>query len=235
MSIRKLARGLFAVATVAALALIGAAAPAEAQITTGGLSGRVVDTNGDGLPGATVTIVHQPTNTTYTQVTDGQGRFRVVNARVGGPYAVRAMLDGFAPAETATSVQLGETTDLLLELGIVVEGEEVLVTGAAAEFINPNRTGSVSQLDAEQIAAFPTVRRNILLDGARTNPYASIRASDDNQKDISFAGRSSKYNNIQIDGSNYNDLFGLGESGGTPAGQANSQPIQQDVVAELQV
>jgi len=235
MSIRKLARGLWAVAAAAALALVGVAAPAEAQITTGGISGRVVDTNGEGLPGATVTAVHQPTNTTYTQVSDGQGRFRVVNARVGGPYVVRAVLDGFTPAEATISVLLGETTEVGLELAVVVEGEEVLVTGAAEDFINPNRTGSQSQLDAEQIAAFPTVRRNILLDGAKTNPYASIRASDENQKDISFAGRSSKYNNIQIDGSNYNDLFGLGESGGTPAGQANSQPIQQDVVAELQV
>jgi hypothetical protein len=236
MSIRKLARGLCAVAAAAAaLALVGVAAPAEAQITTGGISGRVVDTNGEGLPGATVTIVHQPTNTTYTQVSDSEGRFRVVNARVGGPYVVRGVLDGFTPAEATISVLLGETTDVALELAVVVEGEEVLVTGAAADFINPNRTGSQSQLDAEQIATFPTVRRNILLDGAKTNPYASIRASDENQKDISFAGRSSKYNNIQIDGSNYNDLFGLGESGGTPAGQANSQPIQQDVVAELQV
>ena len=206
-----------------------------AQVTTGGISGRAVDAEGGGLPGVTVTAVHQPTNTTYDAVTDEEGRFRIVNAKVGGPYVVRAELEGFEPGQETTAVPLGQTIDITLKLGLVAASEEIVVTAEAVDLINPNRSGSTSSLSQEQIESFPTVRRNIVLDGARTNPYASIRASDENQKDISFAGRSSKYNNIQIDGSNYNDLFGLGESGGTPAGQTNAQPVQQDVVAELQV
>ena len=204
-------------------------------MTTGGISGRAVDAEGGGLPGVTITAVHQPTNTTYDAVTDEEGRFRIINAKVGGPYVVRAELEGFEPGQENTAVALGQTTDITLQLGLVAASEEIVVTAEAVDLINPNRSGSTSSLSQEQIQSFPTVRRNIMLDGARTNPYASIRASDENQKDISFAGRSSKYNNIQIDGSNYNDLFGLGESGGTPGGQTNAQPVQQDVVAELQV
>jgi hypothetical protein len=235
MSNRSLARRALSAAAAALLALLVIPATAAAQVTTGGLSGTVVDADGNNLPGVLITATHQPTNTKYVQTTDEKGRFLVVNAKVGGPYVVRAELDGFQTVETETAVRLGDTVNVEIALGRVVEGGTVEVTGEAGP-IDPNRTGATSALSSKEIETVATVRRNIVIDGARiASPYASIRANDENQKDISFAGRSSKYNNIQIDGSNYNDLFGLGESGGTPGGQTNSQPVQQDVVAELQV
>ncbi len=48
------------------------------------------------------------------------------------------------------------------------------------------------------------------------------------------AGRSNRYNNVQIDGTQYNDLFGLGSSG-TPGGQARTNPISMDAIQEFQV
>src|SRR5262249_8571640 len=41
-------------------------------------------------------------------------------------------------------------------------------------------------------------------------------------------------NNIQIDGSVNNDLFGLAASG-TPGGQANSKPVSVEAIKEFQV
>lgn len=237
MSNRSFAPRSLWVATLAGIALLCAAASVEAQVTTGTLSG-VVRAQSDNslLPGATVTITHVPTNSTFVRNTDANGEFSLVNAKPGGPYTVKVEMDGFEPAErTGVTVGLGQTSRVEIALGLSAVTEEITVTGAAGEFISSARMGSTNELDQQDILAYPTVRRNILLDGAKTNPYASIRASDENQKDISFAGRSSKYNNIQIDGSNYNDLFGLGESGGTPAGQTNAQPVQQDIVQELQV
>jgi len=236
MSIRKMKESVAVCAALAAALLVALAAPAAAQVTTGNLSGTVTATSdGSAIPGATVVATHVPTNTAYSAVTDANGFFRMINLRVGGPYKIEASLDGFEPGGvTDIMVPLGDTANVEFDLKLAGVSEEIVVVGEAT-FINPDKMGSSSKLESAQIERFPTVRRNILLDGARANPYASIRASDDNQKDISFAGRSSKYNNIQIDGSNYNDLFGLGESGGTPGGQTNSQPVQQDVVAELQV
>ena len=51
---------------------------------------------------------------------------------------------------------------------------------------------------------------------------------------LSVAGRSGRYNNIQIDGAVNNDVFGLARQG-TPGGQANTQPISLDAVSELQL
>lgn len=222
-------------ACAAALALV-VAAPVTAQVTTGNLAGSVTaESDGSALPGVAIQVVHVPTGTTYSAITAADGRFRIANVRVGGPYSVTATLDGFRPTETTgVSVNLGATTEVDVALPLAEVAETIEVVGNFDELINPNRTGSSSSIAYEQIQSFPTVRRN-LLDVAKTNPYASIRAGDESQKEISFAARSPKYNNIQIDGSNYNDLFGLGESGGTPSGQANSQPIVLDALEQLQV
>jgi hypothetical protein len=45
--------------------------------------------------GATVTARHEPTGTQSTAVTGSDGRFALLNVRVGGPYVIKASLSGF--------------------------------------------------------------------------------------------------------------------------------------------
>ena len=70
----------------------------------------------------------------------------------------------------------------------------------------------------------PTINRS-LQDFTRLSPQANGN---------SLGGLNNRYNNISIDGAVNNDLFGLAGSG-TPGGQANTQPISLDAIAELQV
>ena len=55
----------------------------SAQITTSSISGVVVDDANMELEGANVVAVHIPTGTTYGVVTNQDGRFNMVNMRVG--------------------------------------------------------------------------------------------------------------------------------------------------------
>jgi hypothetical protein len=57
----------------------------------------IVEVDGSSLPGATVTITSEATNTTRTTVTDADGRF-VAPRLDPGDYSVRVELSGFAPA-----------------------------------------------------------------------------------------------------------------------------------------
>ena len=52
---------------------IFACCTANAQVTTSGMNGTVVDQNGQPLVGATVIAVHTPSGTQYGAVTDKNG------------------------------------------------------------------------------------------------------------------------------------------------------------------
>jgi hypothetical protein len=84
---------LLSLVLCAALAI---AVPASAQtVTTGALSGSVVDAQGGALPGATVLATHGPTGTKYEGITQADGRFIMQNVQVGGPYTVTVTMSGF--------------------------------------------------------------------------------------------------------------------------------------------
>src|SRR5690349_8027485 len=90
---------------LAALVALWVAAPAAAQTITGRIDGRVTDSSGAVLPGATVTIVNTGTGLTTTQVTDDNGTFTATNLPVGA-YTVSAELEGFR-RQQRTGLQLG--------------------------------------------------------------------------------------------------------------------------------
>jgi len=218
------------------LALVLSATASYGQgVTTGGIAG-VVETADDGsaLPGAVVEAVHEPTGARYSGVTQASGHFRFFNVRVGGPYTVRVTMDGFAPQEKAdVFVSLGETVDLTFNLQLATVEEVVTVVAETDEIINPSRTGAASNVSTEQIETLPTISRG-LEDFARTNPFMTVASENEDPDAISVAGRSSRYNNIQIDGAVNNDLFGLADTG-TPGGQADTSPISLDAIQELQL
>src|SRR5262249_56305255 len=68
-------------------------------------------------------------------------------------------------------------------------------------------------------------------DCVRTKPYFN---TDAGLGGVTVAGKNYRYNSIQIDGAVNNDLFGL-SSTGAPGGQAGTNPISLDAVAELQL
>jgi len=228
---RTLIRGL----AVALCALLLAPAIVYAQgVTTGDLAGKVLDPNGDPVAGARIEAELLTTGTQYADTTDQAGRFSMLNAKVGGPYAVKATVEGFQPAELGNVyVRLGVTTELVFNVKLeAVTGEEILVT-ASNPLISSSRFGAASSVSEGAIDALPTVER-ALADFARTNPLVVMSAENDQVTTITIAGRNNRYNNIQIDGAVNNDLFGLAASG-TPGGQTESQPISIDAIQELQL
>ena len=64
-------------------------------VTTASISGKVVDQNGEGLPGATVIARHEPSGTDYGTATRPDGRYNLPNVRIGGPYTIVATYIGY--------------------------------------------------------------------------------------------------------------------------------------------
>src|SRR5262245_32623114 len=101
-------------------AALSIAAPASAQtVTTGALSGTVVDPQGGALPGASVVATHVPTGTKYEGVTMADGKFNLQNVQVGGPYVVEVTMSGFKKyTEKDIVVNLGEERTMPVKLAL---------------------------------------------------------------------------------------------------------------------
>ncbi|HEX2456745.1 MAG TPA: carboxypeptidase regulatory-like domain-containing protein [Vicinamibacterales bacterium] len=219
---------------VAALCVLlaGVGAASAQTVTTGSIAGVVTDAQGGVLPGATVQATHVPTGTVYEAVTDAEGRFTILNVRVG-PYNVGVNMSGFKKEEQQNlPVALGEqkTVDFKLQLESVTE--TVTVVGESP-IIDATRAGTADNISTQAIQNLPTISRN-MVDFARTSPYFNPISLNEDPLALSVAGRNNRYNNVQIDGAVNNDVFGLSPSG-TPGGVTEAQPISLDAIQELQL
>lgn len=220
-----------------AVATVGLAPDAFAQsVTTGTLTGQVLAKEENvALPGARVTATHLPTGTVYTGSARGDGRFTLLNVRVGGPYTISVSMDGFRTAEANDiNVALGETysIDFALEIAAI---EEAITVTADAPLVDTTQAGTVSNVTLAQIQKVPTLDRS-LEDMAKTSLYFNLSggAQGSEAGTISVAGRNNRYNTIQVDGAVNNDLFGLSPTG-SPNGQAEAQPISLEAIQEVQL
>ena len=217
------------------LVTLAASAPAFSQgVTTAALNGTVQDAAGNGLPGATVLAVHEPSGTRYGVSTRADGQFNLRNLRVGGPYTVTASFVGYdADTETGLQLQLSQDleVDFVLTESNVTLGEAV-VTAETNAIISQANIGTGTNVSTEEIERLPTINRS-LVDFTRLTPQFSQRGSG-SEAGTSVGGTSSRYNNVQVDGAALNDAFGL-ENSGTPGGSSGTQPISLDAVAEFRV
>ncbi len=132
-------------------ALLLPAGYAHAQgVTTGSITGVVLDAQKAPVPGASVVAVHEPSGTRYEATTRADGRFSLPGMRVGGPYSVTASLTGFQPQTVKdVIVSLGVASDLELALGQAAVTEEVTVTAQTSEVFSSARTGAATAVSRE--------------------------------------------------------------------------------------
>lgn len=192
--------------------------------TTAALAGNVVDEKGQGLPGASVIAVHEPTGSRYGGSTRADGRYNIVNMRVGGPYKITISFVGYKNA-VQSGIVLTLAQELRQNFKLEVSQsqlEEVKVVASRSSIINSGRTGAATTVGNSQITTLPTLNRS-LGDFARLDPRAN---------GLSFAGRNSLYNNITVDGAFFNNAFALSS---TIGGQAGASPISVDAIDQFQV
>lgn len=200
---------LIALAAVV-LGLISQNAALAQVITTASLNGTVVNDQGAPVVGAAVTIVHEPTGSSYSAVSRADGTYVVRGLRPGGPYTVRTTAEGFTPSENLeVYLELDRGADVTSRLrSDVVQLEAFQVTASSADALfDPNQMGSSSFFNERDIRNLPAGDRSIN-SLARLDPKVSYNR-DPNDRAISVAGLSNRYNSIQVDGVSASDPFGL--------------------------
>ncbi|MGQ0702778.1 MAG: carboxypeptidase regulatory-like domain-containing protein, partial [Gemmatimonadales bacterium] len=217
-------RWLAACSFVALAGLLLSPALLAQGVTTGALTARVFNPDGAPVAGARVTAVHVPSGTSYTGSTRADGRAPLAGMRVGGPYRVTAAAIGFeAQTREDVYVALGVTEAVEFSLRqAVVTLEEVTVTATGETVFSSQRTGAATTVPREALTTLPTVTGQ-LGDFTRLTPQVRGR---------SFAGQDDRLNNITVDGSYFNNGFGLG---GAPGERTGVTPISIAALQEVQV
>ena len=194
-----------------------------AQVTTSEMVGRVVDSQGNAVAGATIEAVHKPSGTVYTAVTNDAGRFALPAMRVGGPYSVKVIQAGFNE-QTVDNLQLslGAAATVNFTLSTAIN-ETVEVTSNDNEIFSESRTGASTNISGELVETLPTISRRIN-DFTRLTPQAGGGGT--------FAGQDNRLNNITVDGSYFNNSFGLA---GQPGDRTGVSPISLDAIEAIQV
>lgn len=200
---------------------------AQTQITTGTIQGVVTDTNGAIVPGASVEIKNLDTNFSRSATTDEGGRF-VALALPPGNYEVTITKQGFATTVVEKfPLTVGQAINLPLSIKVSGVAERVTVT--ATPTVDTVKTEASTTLNEATVSKTPILGRKFE-DLLTLTPGVSVVQGPDGDE-ITFAGQRGVFNNVSLDGGDYNNGF-FGEQLG---GQRAAIDIPLDAVKEFQV
>ena len=147
MSLRR-----FAIAAAAVLVCIPTVALAQ-RAMTGTVTGKIADSSGAVVPGATVTLTSPDALGEFTGVSDAAGVYRVANLPPG-VYRARAELSGFQTVVREATVHIGAVTAVDFTLAIGSVSETVTVTGESP-IVDPERAGLSLNINNTALTAVP--------------------------------------------------------------------------------
>jgi hypothetical protein len=184
------------------------------------ITGRVTDQNGAVIPGATVTAILIKTRLERTAVTDGDGRYKLIQLEPG-TYSVKASFTNFAPQEkTDLAAIAGQNVQLNFVLKpATVTAETVVVSAADTPQVDTTRTVVGGTVTTREVESLPVNSRSPLdliftLGGVSEEPLStrdlaedrtSGRTTPEEAGGFSLSGGPAYSNNITIDGLDNND------------------------------
>jgi outer membrane receptor protein involved in Fe transport len=225
--IRSIPKQLIFAANLILILLLAPAINAQTQITTGVIQGTVVDANDAVVPGANVEIRNLETGRNRSLTTDENGRF-VALALQPGKYSVTVTKQGFSTTEDPNVVvTVGQALDLKFPLKPA--GVEGVVTITATPVVDTVKTQVSTTLNETAVSTTPILGRKFE-DLLTLTPGVSITQGPDGDE-INFAGQRGIFNNVSLDGGDYNNGF-FGEQLG---GQRAAIDISLEAVKEFQV
>ncbi len=147
------------------------------------------------LAGATVTIVHEPTQNRYTSSTRNDGYFHFFNLKPGGPYSIVISYIGFEPLKETNFYSIlngdhffaasnSESVDFILQKKNNPL-EEIIIN----DNFTRNKYGTQTNITHRTLQSLPTINRN-LQDFVRMIPQAKVTG----EGVMSLAGQNNRFN-----------------------------------------
>jgi Carboxypeptidase regulatory-like domain len=198
-----------------------------AQTTRTVLSGSLKDQAGNAVSGASITLTYLPTNTVYGCASNSAGGYQMADIRSGGPYLLQIRSVGFktyALADIFLKLDEGRLINISLEEEVMLLKELVVQISKGNDTLKSGLNSvpfSTFNIERKQIGMLPTIKRGIA-DFTRLSPLSFGAA---------IAGGNYRQNFITIDGSEFNNNFGIGDN--IPGNGA--QPVALEAISEISV
>src|SRR5229473_498322 len=221
---RKLLCAFFVLTLVLGLASSGWG---QSQISAGTVQGDVVDEKGGSVAGATVEAKNLDTNFVQTDTTNTDGHFAFLSL-APGRYTLTISKTGFATiVQENVNLTVGQTITLPVTMKVSSVSQQIVVTDVP--IVEVTKTESSSTLDELAVATTPVLGRKFE-DLLTLTPGVSISQGPDGDE-ININGQRGIFNNISLDGGDYNNGF-FGEQMG---GQRAAVDITLEAVKEFQI
>jgi outer membrane receptor protein involved in Fe transport len=214
----------FAIALLALLCL-GTSTVMAQGVTTAAIAGKIQSSTGEALPGANIIAVHTASGTTYGTSSRPNGRYTIPNVRAGGPFTVTVSFVGYKKqVRENVYTTLSQTLDLdFTMVEEAIQAAEVVITAERSAVMSAGRTGASTNFNKLALATLPSISGKFQ-DFARLTPEARSGSS--------YVGQDNRYNNTTIDGSYFNNSFGLA---GQPGDRTGVAPISLDAIEQVQI
>src|SRR5205823_11417500 len=167
------------------------------------------------------------TNFTQTDTTNTDGHFAFLSL-APGRYTLTISKQGFATVlQQNVNLTVGETINIPVTLKVSAVAQQIVVTDVPV--VEVTKTESASTLDELTVSSTPVLSRKFE-DLLTLTPGVAITQGPDGDE-INFNGQRGIFNNVSLDGGDYNNGF-FGEQEG---GQRAAIDITLDAVKEFQV
>ena len=205
-------------------------ARAQATNEAGAIQGTVTDQTGAVVPGAKVTIVDTARGTERVLNTTSAGLYSS-EALQPGTYQVHISAAGFTSAVITLTVQVGQTANGSIRLGVQSNVTEIQVEATAIQ-VDTASSSVEGVVSRQQIDNLPLNGRNFLdmaqlLPGVQIQDGTSFDPTKNGFSSISFGGRFGRTARITLDGVDISD-----ENVGTTTQNVTEESIQEYQIAE---
>ena len=188
-------------------AMLALAPPASAQTTFGELAGRVIDAQGSGVPGATVTATNPATGFSRTTTSGSIGDYLLVQLPPGR-YSVSAELSGFRRAVASDiEVNVGTRQTINFELAVGNLSETVEVSGSAP-LIETTRSELAGVVTPREIQNLPLLNRTfagLALVMPEARPVGNFDPTKTRLGSIAMSGGDGRQLDVNVDGGDNKD------------------------------
>ena len=165
---------------LAILILFGMARPTSAQEEVGALYGTVTDTEGEALPGVSLSLTGL--GSAKQQLSDALGKFRFLGLDPG-PWSLEAHLDGFSSL-SYPNIEIRVARNTTIEIRLPAAIEEVISVTAESPLLDERKLASGTRVSRVELEKIPTAR----------DPWAILnQAPGVVVRDVNVGGSSSDY------------------------------------------